>query len=112
MGIDITAFSLPILLTPGNTLYPISFLVGFFPLSLSLYYDVNRIGMPERYIYPHMTVLLNNQIYLHALSNLARVPRSVFVSSLFLVHVTLDEVNIHIGPGTLTSESLPGSPKK
>ncbi len=40
-----TCVGLPILLTSGNTLYPISFLGGFFPfsLSLSLYYDVNRI---------------------------------------------------------------------
>ena len=49
MGIDVTAFGLPILLTSENTLYPISFLWGFFPssLSLSLYYDVNRTGRPK-----------------------------------------------------------------
>ena len=49
MGIDVTAFGLPILLISGNTLYPISFLVGFFPpsLSLSLYYEVNRKGRPK-----------------------------------------------------------------
>ena len=47
MGIDITAFGLPILLTSGNTLFSISFLGGFFPLSLPLYYDVNIIGRPK-----------------------------------------------------------------
>ena len=48
MGIDVNAFGLPILFTSGNILYPISFLGGLFlpSLSLSLYYDVNRIGRP------------------------------------------------------------------
>ena len=46
MWIDVTAFGLPILLTPGNTLYPISFLGSFFP-PLSHYYDFNRIGRPK-----------------------------------------------------------------
>ena len=45
MGIVVTAFGLPILLTSGNTLYPIFFLGG--SLSLSLYYDTNRIGKPK-----------------------------------------------------------------
>ena len=49
MEIDVTVFGLPILLTSGSTLYPISFLGGFFPhsLSLFLYYDVNRTGRPK-----------------------------------------------------------------
>ena len=49
MGIDVTDFGLPILLTSGNTIYLISFLGSFFPpsLSLSLNYDVNRIGRPK-----------------------------------------------------------------
>ena len=52
MWIDVTAFGLPILLTSGNTLYPISFLGSFFPpsLSLSLYYEFNRIGRPKTVI--------------------------------------------------------------
>ena len=46
MGIDVTAFGVPILLTSGNTLYPISFPGGFFPpsLYLSLFCDDNRKG--------------------------------------------------------------------
>ena len=51
MGIDVTAVGLPIilLLTLRNTIYHISFLGGFFPpsQSLSLQYDVNRIGRPK-----------------------------------------------------------------
>ena len=47
MGIDFTAFGLPILLTSGNALNPICFLWIFYLLSLSLYYDVNGIGRPK-----------------------------------------------------------------
>ena len=49
MGIDVTAFGIPVLLMSGNTLYRIAFLGVFFPpsLSLSLNYDVNRIGRPK-----------------------------------------------------------------
>ena len=49
IGIDVTAFSLPILLTSGTFLYLISFQGSFFSpsLSLSIYYDVNRIGKPK-----------------------------------------------------------------
>ena len=50
MGIDVTAFGLPIPLASEKTLLPhLLSRAGYFPpsLSLSLYYDVNKIGKPK-----------------------------------------------------------------
>ena len=48
MGMDVTAFGLPILLTLGNTLYPISFLGFFYPLPFHIPTTMTSIeGRPK-----------------------------------------------------------------
>ena len=76
IGIDDTAFGLPLLLTSGNILYPISILGGSFPpfLSLFLYYDVNIIVRPKAVTF--IPIYLGHQTQLPYFSQIT-VPVSI-----------------------------------
>ena len=58
MGIDVTAFGLPIKLTSGKTLYPVFLLWGSFPPPSTMT-SIEYVGAKSGDIYPHFARALN-----------------------------------------------------